>query len=588
MRYKRLIRGSLAILLSTSVLVGCFPKEEEKQTDFNAYIESLPSQMMSNTDMNLEFLFENPANYGFEEELLTLPFSDEEDYKQSEVDNKAMLDELATFDYNHLTEDQKMTYDILKDSLERSSGLDKFYYLDNSYLGSFVGFQAQLPLLLNEYTFERENDLNSYFNILETSEETFLQYAKMERERVENGVGMSKAIMDKVIEQCNNFSKDEDTFLIAAINEKIDAVSFLNDEQKAEAKAKNEKLLKENFVKAYKSLGDELAKIDVDEEDKGLAQLPNGKEYYEYLLKKKTGIDDSVEDVKKYFEKHMTESMLQFQVIQATNPEAAKTMDLGNLKYTNHTNFEDTIDYLGEQMVKDYPEVGKLNYDITIVPEAMKDNFSPAAYLQGKIDAPADAPEHIWINSEFNQDIFSTLAHEGYPGHMYQNTYFRQLKLPVIRYLIDYNGYSEGWATYIEGNSWQYADVSDEEKIHLQLAQLNQEAVHSIIALMDIGIHYEGWSYETYLEQISQYFDSSEESLKEQYYYILETPTNYLQYYLNGAKYQDLMVDAKEELGAKFDPIKFNEAILKTGPAPMKITEKEVQKYIDSYSAKSK
>lgn len=584
-------RSSLTLLLCTALLSGCFATEKVPENDlsFDDYIASLPTQMMSNDNMNLEFLFEDPTAYGFEPELLNLPYATLEDYKDSETETKNMILTLKAYDYEALNAEQRMTYDILMDNLERSQGVDKFYYLDNSYLGSFIGFQAQLPLLLNEYTFETENDLNSYFHILETAEEVFLQYAQIEKERQANDAGMSKGILDKVIAQCENFTKDSEPFLIASINEKIDAISFLDDIKKEEAKTKNESLLKNNFINAYKHLGEELKTIEAPTEEVGLANQKNGKEYYEYLLKKSTGIDDSVPAIKQYLEDKKKDILKEMQTMLLTDKNLyAKYMEMANggsseLKYSDFTSFEETIDYLGEQMKQDYPDVGQLNYDITIVPESMKDNFSPAAYLQGKIDAPADAPEHIWVNGDYQQNLFETLAHEGYPGHMYQHTYFKQQKAPTVRYLIDYNGYSEGWATYIEGNAWKYADVSEEDKNMLHLMRLNSEYTQCIIGLLDIAIHYEGIQYEEYKDILKDEFGiDDDETAKEQWYLILETPTNYLQYYLTGMKYQDLYDKAEDALKEKFDSVKFNETLLKNGPAPYSILEKEVEAYIKS------
>lgn len=580
----------LLISFMTITMCACSSNEPKKSAaEFDEFIEKLPTELMDNDNLNLEYLFEHPENFGFEPELLNLPYSNKEDYEESDLFTEELIAELETYDYKSFDEQQKMTYDILHDSLTRGKNASKFYYLANSYLGSFIGYQAQLPLLLNEYTFESQQDLDSYFHILETTPETFQKYADIEKERQANNSGMSKAILDKVIEQCDNFSKDQNPFLIESINQKIDKVSFLDEAQKKEAKAKNEKLLKESFVKGYADLKTSLEQIEASEEEVGLAKQPNGKEYYEYLLSNSLGLDDSVEDIRKYIEKEMQNIMQEMQTLMKENPNAAAAIlqdtTLSNIQYVKFTSFEETIDYLGEQMKQDYPDVGKLNYDVTKVPESMKDNFSPAAYLQGKIDAPMDAPEHIWVNGDYNQDLFETLAHEGYPGHMYQHTYFKQQKLPTVRYMIDYNGYSEGWATYIERNSWKYADVDEDTKVVLHMLSLNKQFTECIIALMDIRIHYDGISYEEYLQEMSEYgiaTDGMEEMLKEQWYLLLETPSNYLQYYVTGFKFQDLYDKAEEELGDAFDSIKLNEALLKNGPAPFRLIEQEVDQYINS------
>ena len=239
--YKKIISVVLGLLLVLNI-AGCTNNEKEEPTakkeDFDTFIEKMPNLVLSDDDMNLEFTFQDPSNYGFEEQLLTLPYSNEKSYKKSKKENEKILKELRSYDYDKLTDDQKLTYDILEDYLQRTSYQYEYYDLDNSYLGSFVSFQAQLPLLLSEYTFERQNDLDSYFNMLETSEETFLKYAEIEKKRQEKNSGLAKNILEKTIEQCQNYTSSTDDYLIERINQRIDNVDFLNDEEKNEAKQK--------------------------------------------------------------------------------------------------------------------------------------------------------------------------------------------------------------------------------------------------------------------------------------------------------------------------------------------------------------
>ena len=74
-KFKKIVSVVLGLLLTLNV-VGCTQEETKTTTkvkDFDAYIEKLPTLLMADDDMNLEFTFENPSNYGFEEELLNLP-----------------------------------------------------------------------------------------------------------------------------------------------------------------------------------------------------------------------------------------------------------------------------------------------------------------------------------------------------------------------------------------------------------------------------------------------------------------------------------------------------------------------------------
>ena len=577
------MKKGIAVVLSLVMMgsvAGCSAPVGDPQKEFDEYIEALPTKMISSNSMDLNFLFDDPSAFGFEEELMELPYTSPEEAEQSAQEVDKMIQELKLYERDRLREDQKETYDILLDYFERYQAVTPYYYLDNNYLGSYIGYQAQLPLLLSEFSFNRQNDLDSYFHILETTEETFLKYAGLEKERQKRGVGMSQTILDKVIGQCDNFTKEENIFLIDAVNQKIDAVSFLNEEEKTEAKEKNERLLKNDFLNAYKSLRQELSTIQGSSEDLGLAHQPDGKAYYEVLLKRTTGLDLSPEEVKTYLQEHLQAAIQKVAEDQREAPEAYQRYANGEAPvYSDFTTVEETLDYLAQEIKADYPPISNLNYTVYTVPEEMADNFSPAAYMSNHVDAPMDENESMFINGVYQQSLFPTLAHEGYPGHMYQNVYLKAQQKPTVQYLVSYSGYSEGWATYVELNSYQYGQG---DPAILQIEHDMQVVTNYVIAMMDIGVHYEGWDRDAFTEYMKQWFGEniSQETCDGQYDLVLESPTNYLKYYLSGAKFQDLYDKSEEALGERFDSVEYHEALLSIGPAPFDLLEERVDEYI--------
>lgn len=584
--WKRLGTACLTLVMMLSA-VGCTKEEEKTHTPYEVkaltfaeFVEKMPQEFISDDDMNINFTFVDPEKFGFDEKLLVLPTSSKKDSETGSQQAKDLLTQLKKFDYKKLSDDEKITYDILKDTLKQASQSSKYYYLDNNYLGSFVGFQAQLPLLLVEFNFESKHDLDSYFNILKTSEKTFKTYAKYEKERQDNKVGMPKVILNKVIEQCENFTKEDPIFLVADNNARIDQLTFLSDEEKADAKAKNEEYVNVNLRNAYDTLGKELKKLvdTASDKDDGLSSLPDGKDYYEYLFKQSTGTDMSVKEAKKYLEKKQSDAISKMTGLMMLHPELMNQLESQPI-YTDKTTFTDTLDYLGSVMSQDFPAVDALNYQVHQVPDSMKDNFSPAAYLTSRIDAPITSNEVMYFNGDFESSLFGTIAHEGYPGHMYQNVYFKSLKEPTVRYLVNYQGYSEGWATYVEEYVNKYA-VGDQNLI--QLWHLNNDVTKAMIGLYDIAIHYEGMTREDFRKDFKENFNSEidDATLDEQYDLILETPANYNAYYVGYFQFQDLYEKAKSKLGTKFNAVDFHAALLKSGPAPFSVVEKQVDAYI--------
>ncbi|MEF9920777.1 MAG: DUF885 domain-containing protein [Erysipelotrichaceae bacterium] len=583
---KKLIILGITLLLGINV-VGCGNKNEAiseedyliKAKTFNEFVEKLPGEFYDEDDLNINYTFEHPENFGYKKTLLKLPVPNKKDYVEGMNDSKKLIAQLKSFDRSSLKGQDKLTYDILLDYFKIDENHEDFYYFENNLLGSFIGFQAQLPLLLVEYKFNNKNDLDSYFNILKTSEATFKKYATFEKERQENEVGMPKVIVRKVIQQCENFAKEDDIFLSNLINEKIDTFTFLNDQEKVDAKAKNTELVNTNLRNAYVTLGNELTKLEksATSKDGGLSTLKNGKDYYEYLLKQSTGVDMTPKAVKKYLESKQEDIMNEMMQLIMKHPEWAETYP-EQPTFTATKTANETLDYLGTKISEDFPALATLNYKINPVPDSMKDNFSPAAFITSRVDAPMETPSAIFINGEYDPSIFTTIAHEGYPGHMYQDAYFKSLQLDTIRYMINYQGYAEGWATYVENISNEYMGANPDV---VKFYQLNNSYTNATIGLLDIDIHYESMSRNEFSKKLIELFgDLPKKDIDEQYDLILETPANYNAYYLSCFMLQDYRAKAEKALGNKFDLKAFNQVLLDCGPSPFKVVEKQVNAYI--------
>lgn len=172
-----------------------------------------------------------------------------------------------------------------------------------------------------------------------------------------------------------------------------------------------------------------------------------------------------------------------------------------------------------------------------------------------------------------NLTLFTTLAHEGYPGHLYQTVYYSATNPDSIRSLLSFGGYTEGWATYSEMLSYYFAPLSDEQAT---LMQRNSSVILGLYALADMGIHYDGW---TLLDTVSFFRDygiQDTKTIEEIYNLIIADPGNYLKYYIGYVEFLELKKKAIEKWGDDFSQERFHKAILETGPAPFDILEEYV------------
>ena len=235
------------------------------------------------------------------------------------------------------------------------------------------------------------------------------------------------------------------------------------------------------------------------------------------------------------------------------------------------------ISILKERMKSYYPEAPEVDYQIKYVDESLESNSTPAFYMTPPIDAFENNVIYINKTQIDNATLFPTLAHEGYPGHLYQTTYFNSTKPNPIRNVLNFGGYTEGWATYVELQSYEMSNLNNPDLV--KLLKLYSEVMLALPTRIDIGVNYEGWD----LKKTENYITSlglNSASAAKMYEYVIQEPANYLQYYIGFLEFNSDSVYAQKQLGDKFDLKAFNKVLLDVGPAPFSIVRKKVDKYI--------
>ena len=200
---------------------------------------------------------------------------------------------------------------------------------------------------------------------------------------------------------------------------------------------------------------------------------------------------------------------------------------------------------------------------------------SPAYYLTPPID-------DLWHNTIYLNEpnitddltLYTTLAHEGYPGHLYQTVYsqsfLNQQNASIIRSLLHYGGFVEGWAVYVENLSYGYAaqlTKNEEAAAYIEACRLNRNLHLCLYSYMDIAIHYDGATPEQigrFLENLGLGQHTNAEAI---YEYLVEEPCNYLKYYLGYLEFLSLKQQAKELWGADYSDYRFHKFVLETGPS---------------------
>ncbi|MCI8659775.1 MAG: DUF885 domain-containing protein [Lachnospiraceae bacterium] len=560
-----------------------FEEEQLKaQKEFDRQMKELFRDEVSGRQIDLHFMLKDPSAYGIDKAQSLYGQISLEDMAQAREEQQSLKTMLERFDPALLTSEQRLTQRILQSFLateEKSYGLELYA----QPLAVTIGVQAQLPILLSEYVFYKKQDVDDYLELLEGIDEYYKQLLDFQRQKADAGLMISNLLLDHLIESCEGYLLTPgDNFMIDTFNSRLDSLPELTEEEKKAYRQKNEALLEDHFVPAYQILIDGLNSMrDTGSEEKGLCAYPQGKEYYEYLVYSATGTSySSIEDLLRDMELTMNKQLVQTSLLLRYHPELAEELDTYSYRQTNP---EDMIEELKSLSQKEFPPLAECNYTLKTVPKSLELALSPAFYLVSPIDDYQDNVIFINENPRFaSNELYNTLAHEGYPGHLYQNVYFHTHCKTDIRQLLSFKGYSEGWATYVEYLSYFMDNGLRPEMGELLAA--NSIATLGLHACLDVYINYMGWNREQVREYLTDYYEDPGDLTDALYIAMIENPANYLSYYVGFMEFMNMRQTAEKELGDQFDPMAFHTFLLNMGDAPFDV----IQAYFTSWLANQK
>lgn len=569
----RMLSVGIFLAAVLSIIYAAILSPAGKSTgSFSEFCTTLFREEMKSNTMNLHFTLKDPKAAGIDSYEITLgSLSGDSPHNQARQ-LKKLSEELKKYSHRSLKGKDRLTCRLLSDYISRQQNLAAYPYYDEPLTPS-GGVTSQLPVLLAEYTFRNTRDIKDYLGLLSQMDTYFLGILDYEQKKADAGLFMSDEACLKVIEGCEVFTEHpDDNFLIDTFSNRLNAMDGLTDTQKNAYLKQHSKVLSDHVIPAYSQMIKGLTMLlGRGHNNWGLCNFPKGKAYYEAVVSADTGCDDSVEDLFSQIAKARREDLTFCQNLLENNPKLASQSPKPDaaLKEENAM-----LSRLQKEILTDFPAPPQTDVEICHVDPALSEYLAPAFY----ITAPIDDISHnrIYINDAKNDtDIyyFTTLAHEGYPGHLYQTICTSSYGAPEVLSLLNYPGYTEGWATYTEMQSFYYAGLDPDLA---SLLQHNQAATLSLYATADIGIHYFGWEKEKNAAFWSEYGVDDTATVKRITDLILEEPGNYLKYYVGYLKFRQM----REQLALEnknFSVSAFHEAILRTGPSPFSVLEETVR-----------
>ena len=574
------------ILLSGTILFGCGQAATQtslKQKKFDHFLNSCFREYAAENTVTLHFKLSNPSAYGIKAPVSpTYGNLSSDTLKKNCRRSKELLQKLYTFPTSSLTKKQKLTWQIFQDYLNESIMNEK-YILYSSPLGT-NGLQSEIPVTLSEYRLDNEKDIKDYLSLVNQVPELFTQILDFEQERRNAGIISPSFVISDTIDQINQFlnASEENNLLIQSFEERLAEVESLSKDQKASYTANNRLLVTDKVLPAYKSLKTSLQTYINESKNTSskerLCEYKNGQDYYKFLLMSNVGTDFSPEDCITILESQLKNT------VKDISSLTAKNKDL----YTEYLSAapalsapKEIMNTLKNDSLVEFPEIKNISCQLKNVPDALSGTSACAFYLVPPIDSTKDNIIYINKSRVDSNELFSTLAHEGYPGHLYQTNYFLNTNPSPLRTFLHCAGYDEGWGTYAQLYSYNFIEFKNvDEQTTTQLRQLyrdNDLLSLSLSSLSDLYVNYKNYD-ENALANYLQTYGIDKDGAQKLYRYVIENPTTYLSYSIGCYELDQLKQTMADSLGKAFKISDFHEAVLNVGSCNFSILRQEIEK----------
>lgn len=586
------MKNTCKLLLCTAMiasLCGCTTSKgnPDEQARFDAFIEKDFIETMESDYLTMHIYLEHPEDYGID--LKNVPVTlgtdpDEEGLKEMEASFQKTVDTFESFHRDDLTKEQQETYDICKYMIDINKTLndDQFAYYENLF-ASMGGIHYQLPVLLSDYSLRNEQDVKDLIILMQDIKpyiDSCLEYTKKQEEK-----GLMMIDFEDVLTYIDNLLANKDnSSVLTALYESVDKLNLKDGDQ---YKQQIETQFRESFIPAYEEMRSVLSQLrdKGTNNENGLWAFENGKEYYEALLKQAIGSNKSIDEIKKLLNDEMEEAMNDMQKAAMKDLEAVMAFIEGEMPTTDFTSYDEILKANKELMAKEFPAVSDIQYNIRDISKDIASDSGIAAYFN---IPPIDhsGTKELRVNPN-NADIsslstYSTVSHEGFPGHMYQYAYmYENLDNSWRKTIANCDAFTEGYAVYAQYEAFDYLDDDISDAI-LEVYKTNELASYCIIMLADIGIHYDGWDFDQFMNYLTTMgFALEEEDARKQYNQLWANPAAFQPYYVGYLEISNLKEKAQEELGDKFSELDFHKALLSGGNAPFNVVEENINDYIN-------
>lgn len=517
-----------------------------------------------------------------------------------------------SFEYDRLTDEAKMSYDVWVYELERAERAAPFRR-DNYVFTQMQGPQAFLPqFLISFHKVADQADMEAYIKRISGISRGIDQLLERARLGAEEGVRPPRFAYEGVLEQARAlldgapFDGDGDAPLWADAKAKIDALESAGKIDDAKAGALRDEArqaLVKSFKPSYEALINWLESDmpNTDAEAQGVGALPRGLKYYDERLAFATTTDMSADDVHEYglsevarIKTEMEEikksvgfegTLNEFFTFLREDPQFFfPNTDEGRQGYLQAA--REHLAFIKTKLPDYFGILPKADLEVRRV-EAFREQPGAAQhYFPGTPDGsrPGIFYAHLSdMNAMPKHQLEVVAYHEGIPGHHMQISIAQELKsVPEFRTQSFFNAYAEGWGLYAERLAKEMGAYQDP---YSDFGRLSTEIWRAIRLVVDTGIHAKGWSEQQAVDYFLDNSPMAEGAIRSEVQRYIVVPGQATSYKIGMMKILELREHAKAELGDRFDIREFHDTVLGGGALPLEILERRVDEWVESRRA---
>ena len=574
-----MIKRIMSVLLSFALFSGSVTTvhgAEDGNPEFDRFLDEQFIETMEDDYLSMHYSVRDYSSYGIEKPERNVGDASWESFANEAESKKEALEELHKFDYESLSDRQKVDYDAMEFYLSSMADLNSYPTL-SGYFEPNSGLQDTLVTNFTEFLFYGKEDVEDYLEVLADVPNFMDEAVRVTKRQAEAGYFMTDAALDESLDAIERFTaKKNNNELIVVFDENIAAMDDLTAAEITDFQKKNRDIVINDVIPAYERAGKALESLRGSRSfEGGMCNYENGgKEYYEALVRAKTSSSDSIEAQLDLLTDYLMELVNDYVTLVMTNPAAENQYDFETVTAKTP---DDILEFLSGNLA-DFPDSADVTYKYSYLDPSVATESTVAYYMVPPID---DFHNNvIRINGDSVSDeneLYETLAHEGFPGHLYQITWYLATDPAPIRRVLHNLGYIEGWAMYSEMYGWEESGLSEGA---IEMHKIFTALGYAEDAAVDLGVNGLGWD----VDDVAEYLDSiglNPSQADMLYEFVLKFPGILLPYGVGLARFATMREIAEETLGNSFDLKKFHEVMLTNGDRPFEMVTRDFNAYLN-------